>query len=311
MNQTGNNNPKKIRMTNNILKPKASEWANYHGHSCYCDGQQAPEQYVLAAINEGIKVLGFSSHAPIPFETNWHMKAGKLSEYLMVLASLREKYKSQITILRSLEVDYVPGLMGPANSEVPRDELDYIVGSVHFVEAFEDGHHWAFDDSVEVFRSGIEEIFGGDCKKAVLRYFQLQQEMLQNQSPHILGHMDKVKMHNRNNLFFDETALWYKQAVYDTLKLAAEKGVVVEINTKYYDRAGMFFPGPDSLKWIIENKIPLTLCSDAHRPTLLLSGIKEGAAMLIAAGVNELWNFNGGKFEPMPFTEEGIVWPQG
>jgi histidinol-phosphatase (PHP family) len=239
------------------------------------------------------------------------MKAGKLPDYLWVLASLSEKYKSQITILRSLEVDYLPGIMGPAHSKVPVAELDYVVGSVHFVDAYEDGRHWAFDESIDEFRLGIEEIFGGDCKKAVLRYFQLQQEMLQNQAPHIIGHMDKIKMHNHNNLFFDETASWYKQAVYDTLKLAAEKEVVVEINTKYYDRAGMFFPGPESLRWVVENKIPLTLCSDAHRPNRLLSGIKEGAAMLKAGGVNELWNFNEGRFEPMPFSQEGIVWNQG
>jgi len=47
--------------------------SNYHTHTKYCDGKGEIEQYVLAAINAGIKYLGFSSHSPLPLPSRWSM----------------------------------------------------------------------------------------------------------------------------------------------------------------------------------------------------------------------------------------------
>ena len=49
--------------------------SNYHSHSTFCDGRSSMEEFVKFAIAKGVKRYGFSSHAPIPFETPWTMVA--------------------------------------------------------------------------------------------------------------------------------------------------------------------------------------------------------------------------------------------
>ncbi|MFO8000869.1 MAG: histidinol-phosphatase [Marinilabilia sp.] len=274
-------------------------WANYHGHSNYCDGQGNPEDYVKKALELGMKTLGISSHAPVPFHTTWNMKSERLNNYLDHLTALKKKYTGQIELLSSLEVDYIPGIMGPAHSRILSAGLDYVVGSVHFVETFPDGHRWSIDDSTDDFSRGIAEIFEGDIQKTVTRYFELQREMLEDQGPHILGHMDKIRMHNLNRFFFNEADEWYVQQVRDTLKLAAEKGTVVEINTKYLKRAGLTFPSSDHFKWMADNHIPVTLSSDAHAPDKLLEGFEETMFVLKKNGIKKLWAWHDGVFRPV------------
>lgn len=285
-------------------------WANYHGHCHFCDGKQEPEVYVKKAIESGMKVLGISSHAPVGFDTDWNMNEEKLPEYLNVLSSLKQKYQDKIKLLTSMEVDYIPGEAGPGHSRVVKSDLDYVVGSVHFVDAYPNGSHFSIDDSTEDFERGLKDIFGGDIKKLVKRYFELQKEMLSQQPPHILGHMDKVRMHNRNRFFFDEKADWYLDEVRSTMKLAAENGVVVEINTKYFERAGITFPSQAHFEWMANEKIPVTLSSDAHHPDKLLSGFKEILELVEKAGISELWHYhgNGQTFAPKGFSQNTIIW---
>jgi len=293
-------------MSKNI-KPQMG-WANYHGHSYFCDGHESPEMYVQQAIALGMKVLGISSHAPVPFFTEWNMDASKLPRYIELMSALKEKYQEQIKLLTSLEVDYIPGMAGPTHERITSAGLDYVVGSVHFVGAYNDGQPFSIDDSTDDFSRGVNEIYGGDIRKAVEHYFNLQREMLDREPPDILGHMDKIRMHNRNRFFFDESASWYRQQIHDTLKLAAEKGTVVEINTKYFDTADLSFPSRDHFKWMLENKIPLTISSDAHHPDKLLSGFETMVKLLQETGFERLWNYNGGGFIGHKYDQEGIVW---
>jgi histidinol-phosphatase (PHP family) len=288
----------------------ANFWANYHGHSFFCDGNGYPEEYIKRAVELRMKIIGISSHAPVPFETGWNMNSSRQMEYLDLIKKLKEKYAGQIEVLASMEVDFIPGMMGPGHQNVEAANLDYIIGSVHFADPFPDGTPFSIDDPTELFIRVINEIYEGDVKKAVRRYFELQQEMLDQQPPHIIGHLDKIRMHNRNRFFFDETDDWYLQLLHDTLKLAAEKGVIVEVNTKYYKTAGLSFPSSEHFLWMAENNIPMTLSSDAHQPDNLLSGFGDVAGLLKGSGIDHLWQYqgNGLLFSPREYNEEGINW---
>lgn len=43
---------------------------------------------------------------------------------------------------------------------------------------------------------GFEAIYKGDIKACVKRYYALVREMVENYTPTILGHFDKIWMHN-------------------------------------------------------------------------------------------------------------------
>ncbi len=68
-------------------------WTNYHSHCHYCDGKYAPEAYIESALQKDVAVYGFSSHAPLPFETTWAMKKEAVTQYVAEIRSLAQKYK--------------------------------------------------------------------------------------------------------------------------------------------------------------------------------------------------------------------------
>ena len=103
-------------------------WTNYHGHSRYCDGKGEIEDYIAKAKELKMRVLGMSSHAPVPFDTDWTMPKLKLPDYLLEMEELKSKHNNdEFTLLKSLEVDYIPDLTGPAHPDIVSANLDYVI----------------------------------------------------------------------------------------------------------------------------------------------------------------------------------------
>ena len=72
---------------------------NYHTHTYRCGHAiGTDEEYVKAAIESGIKILGFSDHAPWPNVDNrsHRMSMDMLDDYIESINSLKEKYKEEI-----------------------------------------------------------------------------------------------------------------------------------------------------------------------------------------------------------------------
>ena len=88
-------------------------WTNFHTHSHYCDGEGNLEDYIRKAIDKKMFAIGFSSHAPVDFKSYWHMEKTRLDEYLKEISDLQDKYSKDIRIYSGLEVDYIPGIIGP------------------------------------------------------------------------------------------------------------------------------------------------------------------------------------------------------
>jgi histidinol-phosphatase (PHP family) len=114
-------------------------------------------------------------------------------------------------------------------------------------------------------------------------------------------------MHNAYKYYFDEKNSKYLSQVYDLMKFATEKDVIVEINTKYLHVINLLFPSKEHFKWMNNNKIRVTINSDAHQPDKLTEGFEEVAEMLLAAGYKELWEWNGNEFTPRGIDKEGII----
>lgn len=279
-------------------------WSNFHTHSHYCDGKGSPEDYVVKAKALDIKSLGFSSHAPLPFTCNWCMKTGRFGHYLSTVRSL-QKTNTDLEIYAGLEIDFIPSVVSPKSFQ---HDLDYTIGSIHFVESIDRDRRWEIDGTHTHFLEGLEKIFNNDIRAAIIRYYELTREMIMHSAPDIVGHLDKIKIQNIGGKFFHEDDAWYRQEISKTLDVIEREGSIVEVNTRgiYQKKSTTTYPSP----WIIEQmhrrNIPLTLSTDAHHPDDLINEFPESAQMLYHIGYRELMTLRGGQWKSYPFTADGL-----
>ncbi len=259
---------------------------NYHTHTFFCDGSDEPVKYVQEALNNGFKALGFSGHAPVPFENSFAIKEDRLDDYLTAVKSLKEQFSDRIELLLSLEIDFIPGITKRFSTFVSECDLDYSIGSVHLVKPSHSDELWFIDGSEQkTYDKGVNELFAGDIKRAVKAYFLQINQMIETENPDIIGHFDKIKMHNAGR-WFNESDKWYTDLVKETITLMAEKDSIVEVNTRgvYKGRCNSFFPGLPELRFLREKRVRLITSSDAHKPDELTLGLDDANAMVISLG---------------------------
>lgn len=112
--------------------------ANYHTHTWRCNhAAGTEEEYVQAAISRGLQTLGFSDHTPYFFPGDYYstfrMEMNQLDGYIQCIADLREKYKSDISILTGLEAEFYPDLFPALLSRLQESEISYLILGQHIV----------------------------------------------------------------------------------------------------------------------------------------------------------------------------------
>ncbi|MBR1912830.1 MAG: histidinol-phosphatase [Treponema sp.] len=265
---------------------------NFHTHCTFCDGKNTAEEMVQSAIERNFDILGFSSHSMYPFASSWHVSVGRHGEYCTTIRDLAQKYKDVISVLCGFEADYIEGLCAPDKSAYKEFAPDFLIGSVHYVTA-KTGFFEA-DNTLLSVRKGIETHFGGDVRKAVQRYFQLEREMLKNCSFDILRHPDLIRKQNTgtDNLFSEDED-WYRQEVLETVEAIADAHVCVEINTGGMARGYMRtpFPSPFFLEQLHKHNVPVTINSDSHAKNTIDYWFEDAKEYARNAGYTELAYF--------------------
>lgn len=277
---------------------------SHHTHSQYCDGKGNPEDFITEALKKGFHTLGFSSHAPVPFKNNFAISdEAELQDYCSAIRKLQKKYAGKISVYLALEIDYIEGICGDFDHFRKECGLDYVIGSVHLVRNGDDERLWFIDGpKVESYDDGLRNIFGGNIRKAVTAYFDQEIDMITTQKPDIVGHFDKIKMHN-NDRYFREDEQWYRDLVMDLLDVIENTGVIAEVNTRgiYKKRSRDLYPGQWILKILKDKNIPITLSSDAHKPEEIDGYYAETIKILKEIGYKSLVFFNEGKWQEIGF----------
>ncbi|TDB65082.1 histidinol-phosphatase [Arundinibacter roseus] len=279
-------------------------WTNYHSHSHYCDGVESPREQVEAALRQSVRAFGFSSHGPVHFPNAWSMQADRLEEYLSETRALQAEFADQIDLYVGLEVDFLPGFSGPSTYA---SRLDFTVGSVHYLGLNEQGEPWEIDGSTEKFMKGLVEVHGGDIRKVIHLYYEHIRQMIETDAPDILGHLDKIKIHNLRNSLYDENEPWYQAEIDETLTLLAQTDCVLEVNTRgLYKKNLATYPGLSVLQRVQERKIPVMINSDSHAPSEITAKLSRTALLLKQAGFKTLRVLVAGTWQDVPFDEEGL-----
>ncbi len=211
------------------------------------------------------------------------MSACDMPEYLNEIERLKNKYKAELEIYTGLEIDFLTADYNPSIPYFRQLPLDYRIGSVHFLPLtgeMKENAMFCIDGSYADFEAAVKQNFGGDIKKVVQTYFDSSMKMVESGGFDIVGHLDKIYMNGQRFPGFDLTAGWYRSLITEYLHLIAEKGVIVEINTKNFRAKRELYPHPLYLPLLKQLHIPVTVNSDAHYPDLINDG-RAGAFRLL------------------------------
>ncbi len=293
---------------------------NLHTHSVYSDGKSQPHEIVEEAIRQGLTTIGFSEHSPLPFDNTFSVKSADMPRYVAEIAQLKEEFKGQIDMYCALEADYLTGVSEPFAVTKEKYHLDYLIGGVHLVinpalrqaqgpaktkviepvemPAISANEIWFIDGPKwEVYDEGLQKFFNGDIRRAVRRFFDQSNEMIENEQFDIIAHFDKIKMHNRDR-YFHEDEPWYRKLALETLDLIRQKGLVMEINTRgiYKKRYNGFYPSPWLMEEACKMGVPAIISADAHHFSEITLEFAAAEEALKKAGYRSVVNFKNGRF---------------
>jgi histidinol-phosphatase (PHP family) len=217
-----------------------------HNHTTRCNhAKGSMENYVQKAIELGIDIYGFSEHAPMHFDEHYRLKFDEMPAYEKDVQNLKEKYNKQIKILLGYEVDYLKGYI---DERVIHAKVDYLIGSVHFLDK------WGFDNP-----EFISEYHNRDIDEIWQKYFDAIEAMAKTGYFDIVGHFDLIKVFKY--MPKKEIQLIAKNA----LKAIKQSGMVLELNTAGLRKPTKeIYPSPLLLEMAYELDIPITFSSDAH-----------------------------------------------
>jgi len=244
-----------------------------HNHTTRCNHAQGSiDDYIQRAIELGIDIYGFSEHAPMDFDEGYRLAFDEMEAYAHDILTAREKYKNDIEILLGYEVDWLPGHM---DDRVLNANVDYLIGSVHFIDK------WSFDNP---------EFIGGwkdrDIDEIWQAYFEATETMAQSGKFDIVGHFDLIKVFKY--LPKQDVRLLAKNA----LKAIKQSGMVLELNA-----AGLrkpveeIYPSKVLLEEAYALGIPITFGSDAHAPDQIGYGYDQVVALAQEVGYDKAVTF--------------------
>ncbi|MHB9291385.1 Histidinol-phosphatase [Hollandina sp. SP2] len=277
-----------------------------HTHSTFCDGRDTIEHLCRRAYEKGLVSIGFSSHAPIyrktGFHSDWHIQEDRLEAYLDTVRAVRRQWEGKIRVFLGLEIDYIPGLMGPADKDYQDLGLDYRIGSVHYVIPPQ-GPPFTVDDKAEVFEKGIREGFSHEPEALVEAYWDSVDRMIQAGGFDILGHTDLIKKNNspdQRKEWFSLESPGYQRRLRGIADTIGASSLVVEVNTGGLTRYKLpeTYPSCALLRLLQAKHVPVIITADAHSAEDLDGHYAEARKTLLQAGYTHAVLFEG--------TEKGV-----
>jgi len=219
-----------------------------HNHTTLCNHATGTvEEYIQKAIEKKIKYFGFSDHAPMDYDPKFRMKFEQMNEYEESILDLKNRYKNDINILLGYEVDFLKGYI---DDRVLKANVDYFIGSVHFIDK------WGFDNPEFIGQYKHKNI-----DKIWEEYFEAIEALAKSNLFNIVGHIDLIKVFN----FLPNREI--KSIAHNAIKEIKKAGMVVEINAAGFRKPiKEAYPSDPIMELLSEYDIPITFGSDAHKP---------------------------------------------
>jgi histidinol-phosphatase (PHP family) len=247
-------------------------FSDYHTHPQGHRGQRYTQAllqpWAESARRLGVKDIAFTDHdryhAGIDFD-----EIGRLRE---------QNPDLQIRIGIELDNDPVHSAVGRKWIEKHWDKLDFVLGSVHFLNRD--------DQMFDSVPAGARQFEHQNIDAIYADYFRRVREMAGIGLVDCLAHLDLVKIHGHRPTA-DIVTL-----INETLEFIRAQDLVIELSTAGWRKpVNELYPADAIIKLAIEKGIPFTTASDAHSHVQLGDNFPSLAQKISILGIRQICTF--------------------
>ena len=135
---------------------------NYHTHTKRCHHASGEDrEYVEAAIQSGLKTLGFSDHSPYLFKNpnyrSFRMEPNEFEDYVNSVLSLKKEYKNEIDIKLGVELEYYEDKFEKTLDFIDQFPLEYKILSQHYIKSEPQGYYAGLAEGDELLTAYVDE----------------------------------------------------------------------------------------------------------------------------------------------------------
>jgi len=240
---------------------------DYHTHLLGHEDREGTvediREFLEAAVANNIKEIGFTDHNRYYEQFDFDLIEEVAQEF------------PKLKVRKGIEMDYTPGKEKEIKEFLEQFDLDYAIGSIHFLG------NWMFDHP-----DYTDEYDNWDIDELYKRYFERVAGAAKSGLFQLLGHLDLIKVFN----FRPKTDV--VELVTPTLEVIAQEDITIEINTNGMNKpAKEFYPSREILEKAYELGIKVTTSSDAHRADRVGENLAEVREMLLDIGYTEIATF--------------------
>ena len=228
---------------------------NYHTHTKRClHAKGTEEDYVQAALQAGLSILGFTDHAPFPdYDFGLRMPYSQLEPYFSAVDHLATQYSSDIIIRKSLEIEYLPQYEEYYQFLLHTYKPDYLLL----------GEHFYFDDKGQVFN-----IYNAENTHNYVHYANSIAAALKTGLFQMVAHPDLFTV---NHFAWDKNCDAASEII---IAAAQESGSILEFNANGYRRGlhdypdgkRLMYPHINFWKKAAAAGATVIIGADAHEP---------------------------------------------
>jgi histidinol-phosphatase (PHP family) len=192
---------------------------------------------------------------------------------------LRER-NPDVQIRAGIELDNDPTHSAVGCKWIERhwNELDFVLGSVHFLDRA--------DQMFDSIPAGAEQFQHKDIDALYADYFRRVREIAATGLVDCLAHLDLIKIHGHR------PATEIEVIVNETLDFVASRGLAIELSTAGWRKpVNELYPADRIIKLCMEKGIPFTTASDAHSHAQLGDNFLRLAEKVSILGIRQVCVF--------------------
>jgi histidinol-phosphatase (PHP family) len=207
----------------------------------------------------------------------------KFNNYHILLSKLKEDFKEDIKIYKSIETDYYTGAVEHINDLKSIYDFDYILGSIHFVNDI------PFDYSIKYYQDAVLDNKGID--NLYLRYFEEQFEMLNMVKPEAVAHFDLIRIFDEDyKSRIKKKEIWKK--IERNLEFISQNNMVLDFNLRALKKgADEPYPSYYILMLAKEMEIKVYPGDDSHSINDVGNFLNEAKEILEKYGFDTAWEY--------------------